>query len=67
MDVRVDDEVDAHAGVFGRTQIGLDLADRVDNGSRCLAAAAEEVGDADGILVKELAEDHGLALLISKG
>jgi hypothetical protein len=67
MDVGIDDEVDAHAGIVGRTQLWLNLADRVDDGSSCFAAAAEEVGDTDWILVEELAEDHELALLIAKG
>jgi hypothetical protein len=45
----------------------LDIADGINDCAGRLAAAAEEVGDADGIAMQELAEDHGLALLAKSG
>jgi hypothetical protein len=41
----------------------LDVADRIDDGTRCPAAAAEQIGNSHRIGVKELAENHALALL----
>ena len=58
VNVRVDDIEDAHPSVFGGLKIGRDLADRVDDGRRGLAAAAEKVGNAHRIRVQELPENH---------
>ena len=58
MDVRVDDVEDAHAGRFGSGEIGRDVADGIDNGSRRLPATAEEVGDRHRISVQEWTQDH---------
>jgi hypothetical protein len=44
-------------------QIGPDIADGINHCARGLATAAEEVRNADWIMMQELAEDHGLALL----
>jgi hypothetical protein len=65
VNMRIDDEMDTHAGGFRRAQIRLDRANRVDYGASGAAAAAEEVGDADRVLMEELTKDHGLVLLIS--
>ena len=62
VNVRVDDEPDAHAGFLRRAQIDLDVADGVDHCPGGLAAAAEQIGDADRSGVQELAQDHRLAL-----
>jgi hypothetical protein len=59
VNMRVDDIENAHPGVSGRIKIWRDLAHRIDHGSRCLSATAEEIGDRDGIAVQELAQDHG--------
>ena len=67
MDMRVDDEMYPHAGIVGSLQVGLNVANRINYGARSLAAAAEEVGDADRIAMQELAENHGLALLDENG
>ena len=67
VNMRVDDEVDAHAGSFCGAQIRLDLADRIGDGSGRAPTAAEQVRDADGLLVQELTKDHDLALLTLKG
>ena len=67
MNMRIDDEVNAHAGIVGGLQIGLDIADGIDHRAGRLAAAAEDVGDADWIAMQELAEYHGLALLSKSG
>jgi hypothetical protein len=61
--VRVDNEVDFHAGIFCGLKVGLDIANGINHRRRCLATAAEEVGDADGIMMQELTQNHGLALL----
>ena len=58
VNMRVDDIEDAHPRVFRGLKIGRDIADRVDDGRRGLAAAAEKVGNAYGIGVQELPEDH---------
>jgi hypothetical protein len=50
-------------GIFCGLKVGLDIANRIDHGCRCLATAAEEVRDADRIMMQELTQDHGLALL----
>lgn len=60
VNVGVDDKMDAHAGGLGGPQVGLDLADRIDHGTGGASTAAEQVGDANGLLVQELADDHGL-------
>jgi hypothetical protein len=65
--MRVDDEMDAHAGAFCGAQIRLDLAGRIDDSSGRAPTAAEQVRDADGLLVPELTEDHDLAPLTLKG
>ena len=41
MDMGIDHVVDLHSAFFGRAQIGLDLADGIDNRTGCLTAAAE--------------------------
>ena len=41
--VGIDDEKDAHARIFRRAQVGLDVADRIDHGAGGPAAAAEQV------------------------
>ncbi len=67
MQMRIDDEVDAHASRFGCAQIRLDGPGRIDDGTGRLAAAAEQIGDADRIGVQELTEDHALAFLSMNG
>jgi hypothetical protein len=62
MDMGVDDVVYPHAGIVGGLQVGPNIADRVDDRSGGLAAAAEKLGDSDWIAMQELAENHGLAL-----
>lgn len=63
VNVRVDDEMDTHARRFGREQIRLDRADRIDHRASRASAAAEKVGDADRVPMEELKEDHGLRSL----
>ncbi|WP_454634715.1 hypothetical protein [Bradyrhizobium cenepequi] len=67
MNVRIDHEVDAHAGIVGSLKVGLNIANWINHRACGLAAAAEEVRDANGIAMQELAEDHGLALLSEGG
>ena len=50
MHMRVDDEVYPHAGRLGGPQIGLDVANGINDRAAARAAAAEEVGDATGSL-----------------
>src|SRR5687768_1853414 len=52
MNMRIDHIEDAHAGRACRVEIGLDRKDRVDDGRRGLAAAAEQIGRGDGIEMK---------------
>ncbi|WGR96277.1 hypothetical protein MTX20_20070 [Bradyrhizobium sp. ISRA435] len=66
MNMRVDDEVNSHPGVVGSLQIGLDVTDRINHRTRGLAAAAEKVRNANGAIVQELTQDHGLALLYQR-
>jgi hypothetical protein len=66
MNVRVDDEADAHSRVLGCAQVRPDVTSRVDHGTGRMPAAAEEVGDADRIVMQELTEDHGLALRMAR-
>ena len=66
VNVGVDHEVDFHAGIFCGLKVGLDIANGINHRCRRLATAAEEVGDANRIMMQELAQNHGLALL-SKG
>jgi len=54
VDVGVDDVLDPHPGFVGGAQVGAGIANRIDHGPACLAATAEQVGDADGVLVQEL-------------
>jgi hypothetical protein len=67
MDMRVDDEKYLHAGIVGGSQVGLDIANRINYGPGGFAAAAEEIGDADRLAMQELAENHGLALPSENG
>jgi hypothetical protein len=60
MDVRIDHEVNAHPGRFRCTQIMLNVANRVDDGSSRPAPTSEEVGDADRALMQELTKDPAL-------
>jgi hypothetical protein len=60
MNVSVDDKMNAHTRSFRGTQIRFDLADGIDDGTGRATAAAEQVGDADGLTVQELTYDHGL-------
>jgi len=60
MNVGVDDEMDAHAGGFCGAHVGLDLAGRINDGAGRAPAAAEQIRDANGLLVQELPDDHGL-------
>jgi hypothetical protein len=55
VNVGVDHEVDFHAGIFCGLKIGLDIANGINHGCRSLATAAEEVRDADRIMMQELA------------
>jgi hypothetical protein len=64
MDMRVDDEVNSHAAILGGAQIWLYVADGIDHRGHGLATTAEEVGDADRVVMQELAENHGLELLL---
>jgi hypothetical protein len=54
VNVGVDHEVDFHAGIFCGLKVGLDTANGIDHRRRGLATAAEEVGDADRIMMQEL-------------
>jgi hypothetical protein len=67
MNVGVDDKIDAHAGGLCRAQIGLNLTDRIDDGTSRTSTATEQVGDADRLLVQELPDDHGLRSRITRG
>ena len=58
MDMGIDDEVDPHAGIVGGLQVGLNIADRINDRPGGFAAAAEKVGDTDWIAMQELAENH---------
>jgi hypothetical protein len=58
MSVSVDDRADAHARLVGHAQVWFYVTHRIDNGARGAAAAAKQVGDCNGIGVKELAQDH---------
>jgi hypothetical protein len=62
MDMGVDDVMYPHAGIVGGLQVGLNVADRINNRPGGFATAAEEVGETDWIVMQELAENHGLAL-----
>jgi hypothetical protein len=64
VDMRIDDEVNSHAAILGGAQIRLDVAHGIDHRSHGLAAAAKEVRDADWIMMQELVQNHGLALLL---
>src|ERR1700687_6080825 len=52
MNVGVDDKMDAHAGGLCAAHVRLDLADRIDDGAGRTSTAAEQVRDANGILVQ---------------
>ena len=67
MNVGVDHELNANPSCFRHAQIRFDRADGIDHGTGSAAAATEEIGDADGVLMQELTKDHGLVLLISTG
>ena len=67
MNVGVDDEMDAHASGLGGVHVGLDLADRIDDRTGRASTAAEQVGDADGLMVQELTDNHGLRSPILRG
>ena len=58
MDVGVDHVEDSHPRPLGRFKVRPDVADRIDDGGRCLASATEEVRGGDGVGMKELAQDH---------
>jgi hypothetical protein len=58
VDMGVDDEADAHAGVVGHPQIWCDVSDRVHHGTGGVPAAAEQVGDRNGVGMEELTQDH---------
>ncbi len=58
MDVRVNDVANLQPGLSGRVEIARDVADRVDDRAGGLAAAAEQIRDADRIGVQELSQDH---------
>jgi len=58
MNMAVDDEVDAHAGVVGHPQIWRGVAHRVYNGAGGVPAAAEQEGDRNGVGREELTEDN---------
>jgi hypothetical protein len=58
MDMRVDDKMDAHAGVVGRPQIWCDIAHRIDDGTGGVSAAAEQVCDRNRIGVEKLTQNH---------
>jgi hypothetical protein len=60
MNVGVDNKMDAHAGGLGGMHVRLDLADWIDDRAGRASAAAEQVRDANGLLVQELPDDHGL-------
>ena len=62
MDMRVNDVMYLHAGIVGGLQVGLNIADGIDDRPGGFATAAEEIGDSDWIAMQELAENHGLAL-----
>ena len=60
VNVGVDDKMDAHARGLCGAHVRLDLADRIDDGPGRASTAAEQVRDANGLLVQELPNDHGL-------
>ena len=58
VDMGIDDEADAHSGVVGNLQVWCDVADRIDDGTSGMPAAAEQVGDGNRIGMEELTHDH---------
>ena len=56
VNVGIDHEVDFHAGILRDLKVGSDIANGVDDRRRCLAAAAEQVGDADRVIMQELTD-----------
>lgn len=62
MHMRIDHIVDLHPGTSGSVEVDSDIGDRIDHGACRLAAAAEQIRDADRISVKELPENHALPL-----
>jgi hypothetical protein len=59
--------MDTHAGGFRRADVGLDLADRIDDGPGRTSAAAEQIRDTNGLLMQELTDYHGLPSRIPQG
>jgi hypothetical protein len=51
VNVRIDNEVDAHCAFFRRAQVWLNLARRINHRRRGLSAASEKIGDANWILM----------------
>ena len=62
VNMRVDDVVDFHACRLRGAQVGVRVGNGINNCRRTFAAAAEQVRDADRIIMQELAQDHRLAL-----
>lgn len=58
MDMGVDDEANAHPGVVGHPQIWCDVAHRIDHGAGGAPAAAEQIGNRNGVGMEELTQDH---------
>ena len=58
MDMAVDDEANAHAGIVGDPEIWCDVAYRVHDSIGRVPAAAEQIRDANRVGVEELTQDH---------
>ena len=52
--MRVDDVANAHPRRFGGAEVRGNVTERVDDGSGCASAAAEQIRGRDGIGVKKL-------------
>ena len=58
MDMGIDDEPDAHPGLVGDPKVWFDVAQRVHHGASGMSAAAEQVGNRNGIGMEELTQNH---------
>ncbi len=58
VDVRVDDVANLQPRLSGRVEIARNVAGWIDHRADGLAAAAEQVGNANRIGVQELSQDH---------
>jgi hypothetical protein len=58
MDMGIDDKPDTHTSLVGDPQVWFDVAQRVHHGTGGVPAAAEQVGDRNGVGMEELTQDH---------